>query len=141
MLRLLSAAALLVVLAAGCGGAGRSERVTHGVPRALAQGWEDRAEAIAVAASAGNDCHAQQLAVSLRADVEKSEQKVPRRLRSPLLNGVKALEARITCTPPATTVPQKPPKQPKPPHEKHGDHEHDHGHHGHGKGGDGGGDQ
>ena len=139
MLRLLSAAVLLVVLGAGCGGAGQSERVTRGVPRALAQGWEDRAEAIAVAASAGNDCHARQLAVSLRAEVEKSEQQVPRRLRSPLVTGVKALEARITCTPPATSVPQKPPKAPKPP-KKHGDHEHHHDHHGHGKG-DGGGDQ
>ena len=142
MSRVLSALALLVVVA-GCGGAARPQRTaTHQVPPALARSWEGQSEAIATAASAGDDCHALQLAVSLRNDVEKSEHELPLRLRSPLLAGVNALAARahIECTPPATSVPQQPSKPPKPPHDKHGDHEHHHhGHQGHGKG-DGGGD-
>ena len=132
MLRLLSAAALLVVLAAGCGGSALPKRAAQGVPRALAQGWEDRAEAIAAAASAGNDCSARQLAVSLREDVIQAQRKVPRRLQGPLLSGVSSLVDHATCTPVATKKPQPPPKRPKPkppkPPKKHGPH----GHEGHG---------
>jgi hypothetical protein len=130
--RVVSAAALLVVLAAGCGGASGPQRPAfRGVPRVLAHDWEGQALAIADAAAAGDNCHALQLANSLRTDVETSKDKLPARLRPPLLNGVTALAGRITCTPPA------PPKKPKPPHERHG-HEH-HGHHGHGGDDTGGG--
>jgi hypothetical protein len=129
VLRLLSAAAVLVVLAAGCGGAGG--RAVHGVPRNLAQGWEDRAEAIAVAATFGNECRAQQLAVSLNRDVVQARHKLPLRVRGPLLAAVSSLADRTTCTPVATNP--TPPKNPHPPHKepkpnppkKHGPHGHD----------------
>jgi hypothetical protein len=135
VLRILSAAFLLVVVAAGCGGAARPERSgLHGVPRALAQDWEGKASDIAVAASAGNSCRALQLANALRADVEASKDELPSRLRPPLLTSVNALADRIKCTPVVQTQPKKPtpPKKPKPkePHE----HDH-HDHHGHGGGG------
>jgi hypothetical protein len=103
------------------------------VPQALAQDWEGQVSAIATAASAGDSCRALQLASSLRADVAASKDKLPSRLRTPLLSGVNALADRITCTPPS---PRKPPK---PPQERHGDRGH-HGHRGHGEG-DGGGNE
>jgi hypothetical protein len=130
VLRLFSAAALLAVSAAGCGGATRPQRAAfHGVPPALAQAWEGQASAIASAASAGNSCRALRLAASLRDDVAASEHKLPLRLRSPLLTGVNALAGRITCTP-VPTPPKKPPKGPKPepPPKPHGPHGHDKGH-------------
>jgi hypothetical protein len=134
VLRIVSAAALVVVVAAGCGGGARPQRSSfHGVPASLAQDWEGQASAIATAASAGNSCRAQQLAASLRADVVASQHKLPYRLRSPLLTGVSALAARITCTPVAkgpTPPKHPPPKQPKPkppkPHGPHGDEKGDH---------------
>jgi hypothetical protein len=130
VLRILSGAALLVVVAAGCGGApGPQRSAFHGVPRALAQDWEGQASDIAAAASAGNSCHALQLANAFRADVVASKDRVPARLRPPLLSSVRALADRIKCTPVVQTPPQKP-KPPKEPHE-HGRH----GHHGHGDGG------
>lgn len=107
----------------------------------MAQEWEGQASEIALAASAGNSCRALQLANSLRADVAAAKEKLPRRLRPPLLTAVRALADRIVCTPP-TVAPEKSPavtpaKRPKPPHE-HGDHGH-RGRHGHGGKGDGGG--
>ena len=132
MLRILWAAALFVVVAAGCGGAsGAKEAAVHGVPPALAQAWEGQASAIAAAASAGNSCRALQLANALRSDVIAKEHRLPRRLRSPLSTGVNALADRITCVP---TVQKPPKKPPKPPPEHHGKHGH------HGKG-DAGGDE
>jgi hypothetical protein len=133
VLRLLSAAALLVVLAVGCGGAARPERASHGVPRGLARGWEDRAEAIAAAASAGNDCRARHLALSLRDDVVQARHRVPLRLQAPLLVSVNSLADRISCTPAA--INPAPPEKPNPPHkgpkhkppEKHGPHDRDKG--------------
>jgi hypothetical protein len=135
VLRVLSAAALLVMVAAGCGGASEAKKAAvHGVPPALAQAWEGQASAIATAASAGNSCRALQLANALRSDVIANQHKLPRRLRSPLFSGVNALVGRITCVP----IVQKPPKKPpKPPDEHHGKHDH----HGHGKGDAGGNDQ
>jgi hypothetical protein len=124
--------ALLMVVAAGCGGSGRPRSsALQGVPRALAQAWASQASEIAVAAKAGSDCHARELANSLQAEVGASQGKLPRRLRAPLLTGVDALAARIKCTvtPPA---PQKPARPKHKGHEDHGDH----GHHKHGdKGG------
>jgi hypothetical protein len=136
VLRILSGAALLVVVAAGCGGAARPQRsASHGVPPALAQDWEGQASAIAAAASAGNSCRALQLANALRADVVASKDQLPSRLRPPLLTSVKRLAERIKCTPVVQAPPKKPipPKKPKPPKEPH-EHDH-HGHHGHGGGG------
>ena len=132
--RILPAALLFVVVAAGCGGAGRSQRsALPGVPSALAQEWAGQASEIAAAASAGNSCHARELANALRAEVTASKDKLPSRLRPPLLTSVNALATRITCTPVTPTPPKKPtpPKEPKPPKDHH-----EHGHRGHGDGGD-----
>jgi hypothetical protein len=127
--RILWVAALLAVLAAGCGGADRPQRAAfHGVPPALAHDWERQASAIATAAAAGNSCNASQLADALRNDVIAKEHELPLRLRAPLRTGVSALADRITCVPTAQKPPKKPPK---PPHELHGRH----GHHGQGDGG------
>lgn len=133
MLRIVAAVALLTVVAAGCGGAARPQRSAfHGVPSTLAQDWEGQAAAIASAASAGKSCRALHLAASLRHDVVKSQDKLPVRLRSPLLVGVKALANRITCIRVVTGPPQapKPPKGPKPgpkpkPPKPHGPSGHD----------------
>ena len=135
MSRVLPVAALLVVLAAGCGGSSRpQEAAIPQIPRALAQNWESQASEIAAVAAGRDSCRALQLANSLRNEVAASRAKLPVRLRAPLLSGVNSLANRITCMPPVTNVPTKPPK---PPHERHGHHEH----HGHGRGGgNGGGD-
>jgi len=133
--RILSAAALLAVVTAGCGGAAQPQKLAvHGVPPALANHWERQALAIASAAAAGNNCSALQLTNALRSDVTASEHRLPMRLRAPLLTGVNSLAERITCVVTVPTPPKKPPK-PKPPHEHHG-----HGHHGQ-DGGDGGGNE
>jgi hypothetical protein len=128
--RIVSAVALLVVVA-GCGGAATPQTsAAHGVPRGLAQAWAGQASAIASAAVAGNDCRAMRLAASLRDEISASRHKLPMRLRTPLLTGVNALADRIsTCTrvvtvqtPPTKGPPPKGPK-PKPPHgpgDKHG---------------------
>jgi hypothetical protein len=130
VLRILSVAALLVAVVAGCGDAAPQRSAADGVPRALAREWEKQASAIATAAAAGNDCRAMHLAASLRTEVAVARHKLPLRLRSPLLTGVNALADRLsTCTPavPASVQP-KPPKGPKPEPPKH------HGPHGHDKG-------
>jgi hypothetical protein len=128
VLRRLSTIALLAVVAAGCGSAGHTRSAAHeGVPRALAQRWEARASAVAAAASAGDDCQALHLASSLRDQVVAKRQQLPRRLRVPLVDGVKELAARLACAPPPP-VETKPPKGPKP--KPPDDHRH-HGHHGH----------
>ena len=142
--RILPAATVVLLVAAGCGGAARPQTSTlHGVPSALAQNWARQASAIAAAAAARNDCRARVLAVSLRRQVRQKERSLPLRLRSPLVTGLDSLVERTTCTrtvtPKTTTPPSPPPKPhgPKPPHKQH-DHP-GHGHHGHG--GDQGGDQ
>jgi len=130
VLRIVSGAVLVVVIVAGCGGSSRPQKSgLRGVPPALAHDWEGQATAIATAAAAGDGCRALQLASSLRDQVLASEQKLPHRLRSPLVTGVNALADRLTCT--VTTTVQTAPK--KPPEHKH-DH-HDHGHDGQGGGG------
>ena len=141
VLRILAAAALLAVVVTGCGSAARPERAaSRGVPRDLARGWERRAAAIAAAAAAGNDCRAQQLAVSLRDDVVQSQHELPLRLRAPLRVGVNSLADRTTCTPVATTP--TPPKKSQPPHKgpkpKPPEPPKKHRPHGHDKGDDGG---
>jgi hypothetical protein len=139
VLRFLVAVSLLSVLAAGCGGSSPPTRIgAPEVPRALASEWEARASAVADAAAAGDDCHASQLAASLRDDVIAKESQVPARLQSPLLAGVNALADRIVCQVPPQTVtvpPQKPPKHEGPPKPHH---KHDHRPGPGGKQGDGG---
>ncbi|HKU57887.1 MAG TPA: hypothetical protein VJP41_12820 [Gaiellaceae bacterium] len=136
MSRIASVVALFAVFVAGCGGAARSPQpVRHGLPRALARGWEVQASEIAAAATAGDDCRAMHLAHTLRDEVVASKSTVPRRLQAALLTGVTALADRTTCTPPP--APTKPPKQSQPPKgpgpADHG-HKGHHGHHGKGKG-------
>jgi hypothetical protein len=113
VLRILSGAALLVVVVAGCGGGAPQDSAAHGVPRALAHEWESRASAIASAAAAGNSCEAQHLATALRDDVATSQSRVPRRLRSALLTGVNSLADSTSCTP-VVTVQTPPGKHPPP---------------------------
>jgi hypothetical protein len=117
VLRILSGAAFLVVVVAGCGGAAPQGSASQRLPQALAQDWEGQASAIATAADAGNDCRAMRLAASLSADVAASRHKLPVRLRSPLLTGVNDLADRISTCTRVVTVPvqPKPPKGPKPP--------------------------
>lgn len=137
VLRILSGAALLAVLLAGCGGGAPRDSTRHGVPRALARDWEGRASAIADAAEAGNSCRAQSLAASLRDDVVTSQSRVPRRLRSALLTGVNSLADRTTCrhvvtvqAPPTKPGPKEPKPKPehKPPKPHKPPHHHDKGH-------------
>jgi hypothetical protein len=133
--RIAFVAAFVVVVAAGCGGAARPQQSAfHGVPPRLAHDWERQASAIAAAASAGDDCGAARLADALRTQVFESEQRVPPRLRRPLVEAVNALANRLTCTVTTVqTVPQKPYPKPPPKHDHHGDH--GPGHHKHGDGG------
>lgn len=142
VLRIAAAATLVVLLVAGCGGAAPPQQVAvRGVPSALAQDWEGKAAAIAAAAAAGNDCRAQGLAVSLRAQVIDQEHKLPLRLRSPLVTGLDSLVARTTCTQTATTPTTARLHGPEPPHKHPDKPKPQHKHHGHGnQGGDQGGD-
>lgn len=132
VLRILATAALVLLLAAACGGAARShESPSRGVPRVLAAKWAAQASAIADAAAAGKGCDALDLASSLRNEVIDAGAKVPARLRLPLVSGVNALADRLVCEVPPQTVtvaPQPPKKPPK----------NDHGHKHHGPGGDNG---
>ena len=145
--RIAAAAALVVLVAAGCGGGARPQRsAAHGIPSALAKDWAGQAAAIAATATAGDNCRAQALAVSLRKQVLAQQHRLPLRLRSPLVTGLDSLVARTTCrqtvTVQTTPAPKPPPPGPEPhkpkPHDDHGGHG-DHGPHGHG--GDGGGNQ
>jgi hypothetical protein len=129
VLRILSVAALLAAVVAGCGNAAPQRSAANGVPRALARQWETQASAIATAAAAGNECRAMHLAASLRTEVARSRHKLPLRLRSPLLTGVNALAARVSTCTRVVTVPlqPKPPQEPKrktepPKHDRHPGH-------------------
>ena len=124
---------LLVLGAAACGGSGGQATTTSTpkLPRTLAQGWAQRAEAVASAVGAGDGCRAQQLAGSLRDDVIAAQGRVPARLRTTLLSSVNRLADEITCTPPVQTVTRAPKPKPHPKPPKH-DHGHGHGHKGHG---------
>jgi hypothetical protein len=129
VLRFVVVVSLLAVGAAGCGSSSHPDQGlrARGVPRALASEWEARASAVADAVGAGDNCHALQLASSLRDDVIAKESAVPSRLRTPLLTGVNALADRILCRPAAQA-----PKGPKPP--KHHPHDEHHGKHQDGNG-------
>ena len=128
VLRILSGAALVLILATACGGSAQSrDSVSRGVPRVLAAKWAAQASAIANAAAAGKSCDASQLASSLRSEVIDAAAKVPARLRLPLVTSVNALANRLVCKvqPQTVTVAPQPPK--RPPKDDHG-----HKHHGHG---------
>jgi hypothetical protein len=123
VLRMLSVAALVALVAAGCGSAGPRPRAERGLPRALASAWASRASTIASAAGAGENCRASQLASSLRDEIIAKEGRVPVRLRKPLVQGANALADRITCTVTVAPAPKRAPKPPgqkppKPPHDK-----------------------
>jgi cell division septation protein DedD len=127
VLRLVSVTALVLLAAAGCGGAAHPEpTAARALPPALAQQWAAQASSIASAAAHGQGCRAQRLASTLRDEIIAQEGRVPARLRSPLVTGANALADRITCTPQPVTVQAKPPKPPKP----HDDHGPGHDHHG-----------
>jgi hypothetical protein len=138
--RIVLAGALVVVVAAGCGGTARPQSsASHGIPQSLARAWEGQASAIGTAVSAGESCRAMRLAASLREEVTAARHKLPVRLRSPLLTGVSSLADRIsTCTRVQVVTVQTPaPKgpKPKPPHGPPGQGRHHHGKH-HGDGND-----
>jgi len=137
MSRILIGMALVGLVAAGCGSAaGPQPQAERGLPHALARAWATRASLVASAAAAGHTCRASQLASSLRAEIVAEQDKVPVRLKKPLVQSANSLADRITCTPPPTTVapPTTAPKPPdhKPPKPHKHDHKHgdDHGDHG-----------
>jgi len=135
VLRIVSAPALVVLLAAGCGGASAPHRSTgQGIPRVLAQRWAGQASEIAALASAGSNCDAQRAANALRDEIVAKQAQLPVRLSSPLLAGVNALADRLVCQPPPETVTVAPQPHEKPPPKPHDRHDHKHGE---GKGGDG----
>lgn len=141
MSRIAAVAALVVLVAAGCGGGARPQTTTvPRIPSALAQDWSGQASAIAAAAAAGDDCQAQALAVSLRKQVMQKQQLVPSRLRSPLVTGVDSLVERTSCRQTVTVATTAGPPQhgPKPPH--HPPHHGPKPPHGHGHGDKPGGD-
>ena len=129
VLRIVSAAAALVVLvSAGCGGTARPDRSAgRELPRALASRWAQEASTVADVAASGDSCQAQELAATLRDEVIHEDSKVPSRLRSQLLAGVYALADRIVCQPQTVTIPEK--KPPKPRDRHHDDHKHKPPHH------------
>jgi hypothetical protein len=132
VLRIAPVAALVVLVAAGCGSSSRPRDLTeHGLPRTLAHTWAAQASAIADAAAAGDGCGARRLAGSLRTEVISAGGVVPARLRTPLLGAVNSLANRIVCVVPPLTVTNPPPPESKPKgHRGHGHHDH----HGHGGG-------
>ena len=141
--RIVSAAVVVVLVAAACGSSARPDRTTaRGVPRALASVWAAQASQIAETARAGDGCSAHQLANTLRDEIVAKQAELPVRLSSPLLMGVNALADRIVCEVPPQTVtvsdkkppphepkPKPPPKPPPPKHHpKHDDnHQGSHG--------------
>jgi hypothetical protein len=122
VLRIVAAAALVVLFAVGCGSTARPQpTAAHGLPRALARTWAAEASTIADASAAGDSCRARRLAGSLRTEVISADAKLPGRLRMPLLEAVNSLADRIVCVPPPTAPPKpKPPKEHHPHHHGHG---------------------
>jgi hypothetical protein len=90
-----ASALLFVVFAAGCGGG--AKHTAPPLPRALAQAWAQRADAIAVAVP----CAAHRQADVLRTEVilAINRRKVPQDLLEPLTSKVNALAGHKPCTP------------------------------------------
>jgi hypothetical protein len=86
---------LFALFAAGCGGA--AKQTAPPLPRALAQAWAQRADAIAVAAP----CAAHRQADTLRTNVilAINKRKIPQDLLEPLTSKVNALAGHKPCTP------------------------------------------
>lgn len=116
-----------VLLLAACGGGstGVHRPRTPKLPHALAQQWAGEASDIAVAAQAGDGCHAQQLAQTLEEQVAQQSARVPGRLRTPLLASVTALAGRIRCV--QVEKPKGPPHGPPKKKKKPGGHGPPHG--------------
>jgi hypothetical protein len=88
---------LVVLVGAGCGGAAKQTAAEPHLPRALAQQWAQRADAIAAA----DPCTAHRRASALRTDVilAINSRKIPQGLLEPLTSKVNALAAHKTCAP------------------------------------------
>jgi hypothetical protein len=87
---------LVVLVVAGCGGAAKQTAGPH-LPRALAQQWTQRADAIAAA----DPCAAHRGAAALRTDVilAVNKHKIPQSLLEPLTSKVNGLAAHKACAP------------------------------------------
>jgi hypothetical protein len=88
---------LCALLSAGCGGAGSAKQTGPQLPRALAQAWAQRADAIGAAAP----CAAHREAAVFRTDVilAVNKRKIPPDLLEPLTSKVNALAAHKPCAP------------------------------------------
>ena len=124
------AVAVVIALAAlGCAGCGDTTQDTAPapppkLPRALAQSWAQRADAIATALAAGDGCTAETQAVALRTEVTQAvdERRIAPRLADRLVGAVNGLPERIPCTPAAPEPPKHGHDHPrKDKHGKHGD--------------------
>lgn len=126
VLKIALGAALVVLVAAGCGSSSRHvTSAERGIPRPLASAWAAQASTIAAAASAGDGCRARRLAGSLRTEVIEAGGRVPARLSVPLLESINSLADRFTCVVPPVTITTTP-TPPPPPKPKHGHGHHDH---------------
>lgn len=139
-MRRLLAPVLVALAAAGCGGSAKPRVVTvqPRLPRALAQDWQQQADAVSAALAANDGCTARAKAVALQQSVIRAidARRIPRRFDETLQGAANELVDGITCTPPPpVTVAVTP--APAPP--GHGDgHGHGKGHgHGHDKHGEG----
>jgi hypothetical protein len=116
---------VVVLLAAGCGGGKGTATTTAATPRipaAVATDLRQRAEAVASALDAGDECAAQARARALVQAVASAvnRKQIPRPLLEPLTSSANDLAARITCTPLPPPAPSAEPK----PHEHRPKHEH-----------------
>jgi hypothetical protein len=86
---------LVALFAGGCGGS--AKQAAPPLPRALAQAWAQRADAIAVAVP----CAAHRQAAVFRTDVilAINKHKIPQDLLEPLTSKVNALAAHQPCAP------------------------------------------
>jgi hypothetical protein len=127
-------ASLLVVVAlAGCGGGTMTTTITKTaplppLPAALATQLAGEADAVAADLDGGDGCSAQTHAAQLRTDAIAAinSHAVPGPYQETLLGRIQALEAQISCTPPA----------PAPAAHDNGKHKGHEKKHGHGKGDD-----
>lgn len=135
-MRRLFALVLLALAAAGCGGSAKPRVVTvqPRLPRALAQDWQQQADAVAAALAANDGCTARAKAVALQQSVIQAidARRIPRRFDETLQGAANELVDGIACTPPppvTVTVTPTPPGH----GEGHGKG-HGHGHDKHGEG-------
>lgn len=115
---------LVLVLAAGCGGAHTTTPRQPTLPRALAQSLRTQADDVAAALTVGDGCLAQQRALSLQASViaAVNTRRLPPRFQETLVGSVNDLVSRITCVPPPAPAPAPDAGHGGHTHEKHGKH-------------------